>query len=113
MKTSNKLQEKAIIGIFFDYILWSRISESMRSINNVLHPNELENDFEPDCLYRGYENAFHILGITDENELCSELGGVFFGIISDNKEEAKSLAERIYIEWLVCIKNYYTKTVAV
>lgn len=114
MKTiKNKPQERAIIGILQDAIVWRRVSDKMFDIVNAFNPQKHENEFSTDCQHIGYVSAFHVMGIYDNDDLCSDLAEIFFDFRED-ESPANELAETIYIEWLVCIKNYCAtiKTVA-
>jgi hypothetical protein len=106
MKTiSNKPQERAIIGILQDAIIWRRVSEKIADIINAFNPKSFINDFDADSKYQSYVNAFYVMGIHDNDDLCSELTEIFFNF-SGEQNPANELAETIYIEWLLCLKNY-------
>lgn len=107
MKTiKNKPQELAVIGILQDAIVWRRVSEKMFDIVNAFNPKAFQNDFYTDNHHLGYTNAFHLMGIYDNDDLCNDLAQIFCNFRED-ESSAKELSETIYIEWLVCIKNYY------
>ena len=114
---NNKPQERAIIGIIQDSIIWQRVSNGMFEILNAFHPEKCENEFQIDYKYRGFENALILMGL-DNEELNESLGEIFneYLNLKNPKHDiaANELAETIYIEWLVCIKNYCVtlKTVA-
>ena len=113
---NNKPQEKAIICILQDAIIWKRVSDSMYTLLNAFNPIAINGDqenFDLEERYLGYENNFKIMGISDNYDLCQELSELFWSM-QDTTSKANELAEKIYIEWLVCIKNYCAtlKTVA-
>ena len=101
----NNQQEEAIIGVIQDAIVWARISVKMVGIINAFNPSSEECEFGADTTFIGYENAFRIMRILDDEFLCNELSQVFRSF-SDDQSPANKLAETIYIEWLLCIKNY-------
>lgn len=111
---NNKPQEQAIICIIEDTILWNRVSSKMLDIVNVFHPSELQHEFNPEYKYNGYFNALNIMGISNNHDLCDKLSDIFWDLNAKSKGKADDLAKTIYIEWLVCIKNYCAtlKTVA-
>ena len=113
---NNNPQERAIICILQDAIIWKRVSNSVYNLLNAFHPGKTNGDpenFELEGQYHGYENAIKIMGLSDNDELCNELSELFWNM-QDEKSKANDLAEKIYIEWLVCIRNYCAtlKTVA-
>jgi hypothetical protein len=103
---NNKLQEQAIIGIIEDAILWNRISRKMLDIINAFHPSELEHEFHPEYKYNSYSNAFCLMGIYDNDQICSSLADIFWNLSTESNGKSDELAKTIYIEWLVSIKNY-------
>jgi len=106
----NKSQEKAIIGIIQDAIIWRRVSDKMFDIVNAFHParNDGEHaEFEAENHMECYVNAFHVMDICDNDHLCGILADLFWKYTQDNGAKANELATTIYIEWLVCIKNHY------
>lgn len=103
-----KDQEKAVTNIISDHIIMERLSESMFTVNNVVRPNELDNGFNPIYNYHGYSIAFQIMGISENEELCIELSELFDEKVHSN-ENALILAKDIYKDWLVGIKNYFTR----
>lgn len=111
-KVSQQRTEKAIIDILKDYILWYRMDKGMRLILNAFHPAEYNHEFETDYKYSGYIIAYDLMGVSDEptnNEV--DLGADLHKILSDiidSDEPANVLAERIYIDWLVEIRQFYT-----
>lgn len=113
----NKQQEQAIIGIIQDAIIWNRIAGKMHDIINAFEPLENEHGFNPEYSYSGYMNALHVMGLIHDDNICGQLSDIFWelsavGVNKNNK--ADELSQTIYIEWLVCIKNYCAtiKTVA-
>ena len=104
---NNKALEKAAKGILRDHIIWERVASAMRMACNVVHPKDDEEDFQPDVHYIGYVNAFDILGIRGENDLTGILGEMVYHKLNNNKTSAIILAEEMYNDWLVAIKDYY------
>ncbi|MFV0377770.1 MAG: hypothetical protein ACK5JD_10780 [Mangrovibacterium sp.] len=104
--------EQAIIGILSDHIMWFRVSNGMFKVINAFHPSECENDFTPDFNFHGYSNAFKVLGIWDEDELVNKLTQIYLDNYLDSEENAETLAHKMYFEWMVIIRNYFTKKTA-
>lgn len=71
---------------------------------NVFDPKSQPIGFDAGFDYGGYENAIKLMGI-DEDDLHLELGEVFDNL-STKKTPANLLAETIYFEWLITIKNH-------
>lgn len=108
MKTiQNKPQERAVIGIIQDTILWRRVSDRVFEIINAFDPNGNQPEPEADKKHIGISNAFHVMEIHDNQDLCDQLNTLFYEFMQD-ESPADQLAQTIYIEWLVCIKNYCT-----
>ena len=105
---NNKALEEATKGILKDHIIWERVARAIRIANNAVHPNDDEEEFEPDCQYIGYGNAFDVLGIRKEHDLTGILGEmVYHKLIECANVSAKILAEEMYNDWLIAIKDYF------
>lgn len=104
-----KINEKAAIQVLKDHIIWTRMSELIYKIQNIYNPSKnLPTEFEAEDHYEGYGTALLLLNITANSDLCCEIGDITYELILNSEENAKDLAEKIYVEWLVTIKNFYT-----
>jgi hypothetical protein len=79
----------------------------MLCIVNIVEPGAYKYSFWPDGAHKGLENVHKLMGITDD-ELDENLTNIF-NQVYDSKKNAKKLAEKIYVEWLVEIRNHFTK----
>jgi hypothetical protein len=107
----NKPQEQAILGIIQDAIIWHRVADKMHDIINAFNPLESEHEFQVEDHYKGYRNALYIMGLIHDDNICGQLSDIFWQLSSADKmrnDQADELAHTIYIEWLVCIKNYHS-----
>lgn len=104
----NESMEEAVIGILLDNIIMNRINDAMVVINNVVHPNNLDNVFEPIFKYEGYYNALLIMGISKELELTERLSSIF-NEVEQSEEGAPILAKKIYKLWMECIRDYFVE----
>lgn len=114
MQTKNELQQRAIINILSDHILWVRVEECLFKISNAFNPSKKEcMDWTAEDNFHGYTTALMLLGIENNEDLCSELCDVTSKMISESENASTELAKDIYFEWLVAIKNFFTlKSVA-
>ena len=113
----NNPQEQAIIGIIQDAIIWNRVSNKMYEMINAFHPQKSEEDLNLEDRYKGYNNALNAMGLKDNVDLCDKLSTIFWNSITfpeKSEDRADKLAESIYIDWLLCMKNHCStlKTVA-
>ena len=103
----NNLQKKtAVIGIIQDAILWDRVNNGVTSILNAFNPQEYNHEFFTNLRYKGYENAFDLLELKNE-ELKEKLAIIYCQKSLNNKSEASLIAESIVDDWIAClsIKN--------
>lgn len=114
MQTKNKLQERAIINVLNDHILWVRVESALFTISNAFNPSAKKGmDWSAEDNFHGYTTALIILGIENNEDLCSELSDIVSKMVSESENASTELAREIYFEWLVAIKNFFTlKTVA-
>lgn len=100
--------EEAIIGILTDYIIWRRVECGVHKMLTAFDPQSNECEFEPDALYKGQKNAFILMGIYDDDSLCSKLSRITWDIFNKN-EKADEVAKSVYVDWLVAIREYYVE----
>lgn len=112
-QTIHNQKEQVIILVIKDAILWRRVSDGMHAIVNAFNPDIENESFNVEDNYGGFENALRLMGIYDNYDLREELSEIFWTMQTE-KIVATELAEKIYLEWLVCIRNYCVtlKTVA-
>lgn len=108
----NNPQEKTIIGIIQDSIIWGRVSGKVYDILNSFQPLEDEHQLDVMDKYFGYHNAIHLMGLENNNNLSGELDEIYcrlssIGVKKNNK--ADDLAQEIYREWVVCFENHYCR----
>jgi hypothetical protein len=115
VQTINEQHEQAIISIIQDSIIWNRVAKNMFNIVNAFSPKKQSglNEFETEYHVEGCINAYRVMGVYNNDDLCEELGDLYWDMLKSEKP-ANELAQSIYIDWLVCIKNYCAtlKTVA-
>ena len=102
----NKPQEKAVVSILQDAIIFKRVADRMYDIVNAFNPVKHEHAFETENQHIGIKSAFYVIGIFENDDLCEQLSDIFFDTLELKETQADTLAETIYIDWLVCIKNY-------
>lgn len=102
MAALKKHQETAIVSIIQDAIVWHRVTSRMYDLVRAFGN---ETDFDTDRYYAGFSNAFLVMGIHENMDLCSNLSEIFFKEVEQDAN-AKDLAQSLYVEWLVCIKNF-------
>jgi hypothetical protein len=118
METVKNYQEQAIIDIIQDSIVFNRIARGAYDIINAFSPKDAQYDFNVEDDYKGYYSALKLVADFNDDKLCGQLSEIFWNTTEYSKStkngNAQELAQTIYIEWLVCIKNYYAtlKTVA-
>lgn len=101
----NNLQKKAaFIGIIQDAILWDRVNNGVTTILNAFNPKEYNHEFFINLRYKGYENAFDLLELKNE-ELKEKLAIIYCQKSLNNKLEASVLAESIVDEWCQYLLN--------
>ena len=107
MRTITKeVRERTIIEIIEDSVLWFRVKDGMDMILKANDPNDTEINFDVSDPYNGYFMAFVLMGIDDNDDLTSDLGGIFWRAYRE-KKIAIDVAKSIYIDWLVETKNHY------
>ena len=114
MKTvTNNVKEKAIIKIISDFIIWHRVNKGVETMLNAFNPSEYTYDFDTDHKFHGYTIAWDLMGVSDEPMRNGvELGMNLHDVLNEamkSQEPANVIAERIYIDWLVEIRAYYTQ----
>ncbi len=100
-------QEKVIIKIIEDHIVFSRICEGMFTILNASKPNVLMHELKVD--YNGIDNALALMGIEDE-KLIGKLHDTYYNCVSNGESDLLTvleLAKIIYLKWLNEIKNFF------
>ncbi len=99
--------EKAIIQIIEDHIVFTRLCSGMHTILNVYDPNKTTHELK--AKYSGINSAFIIMGIKEE-DLEIELDNAFYDCVCVTENDLVSvpeLAKTIYMKWLNVIKNYF------
>ncbi len=105
-------QEKVIIKIIADHIVYTRIYDGMHTVLNAYDPNH--DDYELKPKYSGIDTALLLMSIEDE-KLIEKLHDAYYNGVFGKYSmlSAPELAKIIYVEWLHEIKNYFlTKKVA-
>ena len=106
----HKIKEQAVVNILKDHIIWIRVSELVYNIQNIYNPSKKQPfDWDAENNYEGYGTALLLMDISSDEDLCSKIGDITHDAILNSNENAKDLSEQIYVEWLVAIKNHYTK----
>lgn len=105
-----KNKEKVIKGIMSDYVLWKRVSDAMFKMANVFAPHKKDKEWLTEYDYNGKYNAFDLLGIESKinghDNLIDKLSSLTCDLIDTHSEmNAKELSEKIYIEWMVCLRE--------
>ncbi len=100
-------REEAIIGIISDHILWHRIEEGMHKILNSFDPIESSCEFEVNNHYNGIYNAYELMGLFKDDDICGRLSNIFYEMV-EQTGKAHELARLIYVDWMVAIREYYT-----
>lgn len=108
MQLSDK--DQLVINIISDSVIFSRLSESMFKIINVVNDG-LPNEFQPKMHYHGCFNGIDLLGIPDDDD---ELREMLYEIFSSEVEDMKQIkpmevATTIFYKWSTAIREYYTK----
>ncbi len=107
-KSVQSTQEKIILQILTDDIIFTRIEYVMFKFHNVFAPdNSQDIDSEFTMKYGGYATAFDILGIDKHSKLGEILGELTYKMKDQSEERADILAQKIYSKWLDEIKNYF------
>lgn len=92
---NNTSIEYAVKGIIMDNILWERFS-SDKNGNDV---------------YRGFWNAFDILGVSEMNDnVFDKIENIFFNYLKDENsknDNAEVLANKIYNDWIEVLYSYF------
>ena len=105
---ANKKIDKAILGIIHDSLITDRTFEHIFQICNVMAPIDMDNRFRSMENINGIKNAFTLLGIPEDRNLIEELYGVFDKVCYSN-ESIEGKPEKIYVEWLSIINEFYSK----
>lgn len=108
MKAQNNLlttTELAIINIIADHVVFRRMEEGLMAIASAYNPTE---GADVTILHYGIQSAL-LLMETDNEELNAELADIFYDTVCARTEvrNARDLAECIYYQWLLAIKNYF------
>ncbi len=100
-------QEKAIIKIIEDHIIFTRFYDGLYTILNAYAPNETCHELK--VSHNGIEAAIIIMGIEDK-DLKDKLDDTYHDCACVKENELISipeLAQTIYLKWLNEIKNYF------
>ena len=108
---NNQQKKAAVIGIIQDAIIWDRVNNGVTTILNAFNPKEYNHEFFINLRYKGYENAFDLLELKNEElkeklkhwdeitlleelKISSEdLVERFVDVIEDNFEKLEELCE--------------------
>lgn len=104
----NDFQKDAVIGIIQDAIMVNRIIHGMDYLVNAFNLKEKNAEFIPLEEYRGIRNAFDMMGISQEYELCNKLNTVFYEC-RFKEQAADKLAVYIFRAWKLFSKEYFQK----
>lgn len=110
---SKKVKEEVILDILKDHIIWYRLRDGLNTILNAYHPGGDVIAFEPDWKYTGYGSALKLMGVdnmprTKTVDIHEKLHDILFEIMKSD-QKAEILAQRLYVEWLAWIADYYTQ----
>lgn len=105
-----KTVERTIIDIIADHIIWHRVVTAIETASAAFNQKKGEPTFWAEEHYTGYIAAINLLEIKDD-ELACHLGACVSDLIKQDGD-ADKLAERIYIEMLVEIKNFHVEKLA-
>ncbi len=107
-KSVQSTQEKIILQILTDDIIFTKIEDVMFKFHNVFDPDNAEDpDGEFARKYNGYATAFEMLGIDLYGKLGEILGELTYNMKNESEERADILAQKIYAKWLDEIKNFF------
>ena len=106
-----ELNEKLIVSILTDSILWFRLTDQIANMHRVFNPEyNTAVNLEPNNQIHGYTTAFLAMGISENDKLVDELTAIYFdftvGLTPDN---AHDLAEIIFYEWVYTVNNFNSK----
>jgi hypothetical protein len=99
-----------VINILSDFIIFTRMSVSIKQIMNLLDPAEPKQMFLPYNSYKGIENAFYVLKINNNNDpdytLREELHMKAIQVVMNSEASAPEYAAAfLYKQWKTIIKN--------
>lgn len=111
MKTKNT-EGSIIVAMITNNIIFERISDGLFTIHNAFNTKvaempsaEFQNEYRDGIV-------FEMMGITKNDELCDKMYTLYFEYCQ-KKQDAKSLAQEIYIEWLCIIKNHFVESIKI
>ncbi len=93
--------EKEIITIIKDAVIFTRIAVKMEDLLSVIDPNDANNSFEPEKDYSGFTVAMNLMGYKSKG--YSELEDIFHTIAfkeTETKTDVYLAAENIYYQWV-------------
>ncbi len=95
------------IRVLADAVIFQRISYSLQRAASALNLANGE-EFIPERGYKGVNNALEMIGVTDPH-LKDELFSIFASTTYDEWDvDHDELANKIFMDWILQIKEHYT-----